>query len=257
MRIGILGVGHLASYLVPGLLRAEGRPKPLLSPRGAATSARLAAAFGLEIAADNAALVADSDVVLLATNPSQAAEALAGLPWRPDHLVISVCAGVPLAELAPPSAPAAVARAMPLTAASIGESSLSIYPDLPGVREALASFGPIVALPDKASFEAASVCGALYGWVHALIGEMADWSRAAGLDERVARDLVAQTFRGAAAMVQAHPEKGFEAMIDELCTKGGITELGLGKLREADAFADWRAACDAVLARLQTPAERP
>ncbi len=249
--VGILGVGHLAEYLVPGLLRGFAADRLRLSPRNAAKSSALAGRYGIAVAPDNGALVADCAVVLLATCPSQAAGAVAGLPWRADQTLVSVCAGVPLADLAPAAAPAAVVRAMPITSASIGESPTSLYPDLPAARAALAPLGPILAMPDEAAFEAASVSGAVYGWAHVLVGEMAAWAEEAGVPADLARDLMAQTLGAAAGMVRAHPERPVEAMVRELCTPGGLTHAGLDVLRDRDAFAAWRAACDAALAKVK------
>ena len=92
--LGILGVGHLASYLVPGWARAKERPSFLLSPRNAAVAARLERDYGCHIAADNAALVRESDVVVLATRPGHAVAAARGLPWRAEQTVVSVVAGL-------------------------------------------------------------------------------------------------------------------------------------------------------------------
>lgn len=251
MRIGILGVGHLAGYLVPGLLRQPGFAVAL-SPRNAEKAQALAARHGVAVAPDPAALVEASEVVLLAVRPAFAAAALEGLPWRAGQTLLSLCAGVPLEALAA-ARPAAIARAMPITAAALGESPTSLWPDLPAARAALAPLGPVVALPDEAAFESATVAAAVYGWLHALIGEMTAWQEAVGLPPETARALVAQTAKAAAAMVQARPEESIEALTRDLCTAGGITGFGLERLRAAEAFGPWRDACDAVLARLQEP----
>lgn len=249
--IGLLGVGHLMTYLVPGLLRATPQPRLILSPRNADKSAVLAERHGLEIAPDNAALVAASDIVLLATRPAQVKEAVAGLPWQKGQVLVTLCAGVPLNALSPLAAPAILARAMPITAGAIGESPTCLFPDVPAARCALAPLGPILVMADEAAFEAAAVSAAVYGWAHALIGELADWSAEAGLPPDQARDLVAQTLRAAAAMVQAQPERPIAELLQELATPGGITEHGFATLRERGSLDDWRAACDAVLARLK------
>jgi len=247
--VGILGVGRLAEFLVTGLKRHADAPAILLSPRNAARAACLAERHGLEIASDNAALVAASDIVLLATRPVQAAGAVEDLPWRAGQLLVCLCAGVPLARLAPHTGPATLARAMPLSAAAIGESPTCLYPDLAPARELLSRLGPVISLPDEAAFEAASVSGAFYGWVHALIGEVTDWCAAAGVPEKAARELTARTVGAAAGMVLHQTDTPFAEMMEELATPGGVTELGLETLHEEKAFAAWRAACAAVLAR--------
>jgi pyrroline-5-carboxylate reductase len=247
--VGILGVGRLAEFLVAGLRRQADAPAILLSPRNAERAARLAERHGLEIAPDNAALVAASDIILLATRPAQAAEAVAGLPWRAGHLLVCLCAGVSLARLGPRAAPATIVRAMPLSAAAIGESPTCLYPDVAPARDLLSRLGPVISLPDEAAFEAASVSGAFYGWVHALIGEATDWCAAEGVPETAAREVMARTVGAAASMVLHQTETSFSEMMEELATPGGVTELGLETLREEKSYEAWRAACAAVLAR--------
>ena len=255
MTVGILGVGRLAEFLVAGLCRNEDGPQILLSHRNAARAGRLAEAYGLTIAGDNGELVAASDLVLLATRPDQAEAAVAGLPWRSDRLLVSLCAGVPLAALAPHCRAATLARAMPISAAMIGESPTCLYPDLAPARALFSRLGPVIALPDEAAFETASVLGAYYGWVHALIGTVADWTTAAGVDAATARDLTAHLTRAAADMVRHQPDLTFAEIIAELATPGGITALGLGILGDRAALEAWQAACEAVLARFRAGAE--
>lgn len=255
LTVGILGVGRLAEFLVAGLRRHEGGPDILLSPRNAARAERLAETYGLTIAGDNGELVAASDLVLLATRPAQAEAAVAGLPWRSGRLLVNLCAGVPLAVLAPYCEPATLARAMPMSAARIGESPTCLYPDLAPARALFSRLGPVVALSDEPAFEAASVLGAYYGWIHALIGSVAEWTAGAGVDAATARDLTAHMTRAAADMVRHQRELGFAEIVAELATPGGITALGLGRLNERGALEAWRDACEAVFARLRAGPE--
>jgi len=255
MTLGILGVGRLAEFLVAGLRRQEGGPEILLSPRNAARAERLAETYGLTIAGDNGELVAVSDLVLLVTRPDQAESAVIGLPWRADRLLINLCAGVPLAVLASPCGPAILARAMPMSAAMIGESPTCLYPDLAPARALFSRLGPVLALPDEAAFEAASVLGAYYGWVHALIGTVARWTTEAGVDPAAARDLTAHMTCAAADMVREQKHLSFPEILAELATPGGITALGLEILEDGAALDAWQDACEAVFARLRARGE--
>ena len=51
-------------------------------------------------------------------------------------------------------------------------------------------------------------------------------------------------------MVMAQPEKSLPDLLDELCTPGGITELGLGVLQDRESMEAWRQAAQVVLERL-------
>lgn len=248
MRLGILGVGHLAESLLAGWLRA-GKPaaEVLLSPRGRASA--LAAEHGFGLAADNAALVRACDVVVLATRPGDAAAAVRGLPWRQGQTLASACAGVPIAQLAPAAAPAGVVRIMPITASALGASPTVVYPHSPALAPLLSALGRPIALESEAQFEAATVSAAVYGWAQALIRDTADWTARQGMEAAAARHLVARSFVAAGRMLDEQPAS-MDDLIASVATPGGITEAGLSQLQAADVPGAWLGACELVLARL-------
>ncbi|MEQ8708858.1 MAG: NAD(P)-binding domain-containing protein [Rhodospirillales bacterium] len=249
-RLGIIGVGHLAEQLVAGWMRdPERRPEILLSPRNAGKAAKLSRDYGLNTAVSNSAVVENSDIVILASRPAQAAEAVAGLPWRKDQHLVSVCAGVTLEDLKAAS-PAACHRAMPLTASRIGESPTLLFPDSPALHDALQPLGPVIAVPDERSFDLATVNAAVYGWVFALISEITDYTISEGLDPAVARHITTHSFRAATGMILKHPGQPISEMIADLATPGGITELGLSHLTSEDALKCWSRASEKVVQRL-------
>ncbi len=246
--IGVLGIGHLAGYLLRGFLRSGLAPDQLLlSPGGRAAEA--AAKHGLAVAADNAELVARSDAVLLCVRPPQAEKALAGLPWRAGQLVVSACAGVPLSLLGPAAAPAEVVRAMPISAAAIGASPTTLFPERHDARALLERLGPVIALDAEEDFTLATAEMAVYGWVHALIATTADWAQDEGLPPSKARRIAAATFEAAARMVMAE-ERPVGEMVAALATPGGLTEAGLEGLRSRDVEAAWAEACRLALKKM-------
>ena len=123
------------------------------------------------MAPDNETLVARSDVLVLATRPAHAVPAATGLPWRDGQTVISVVAGLEVDALAPAVSPATLVRAMPSTCCAIGESPTVMYPEDRTTRDLFEALGHVLAVPDEARFATASVFGAYYGWVFALIAD--------------------------------------------------------------------------------------
>jgi pyrroline-5-carboxylate reductase len=99
---GVLGVGTIAEAIVTGLCGGEATaPDIVVSPRGRARSAALAARFrSVWVAPDNQAVIDASDTVLICVRPPQAAEVLRPLRWRRGQSVVSVVAGLPVAALA-------------------------------------------------------------------------------------------------------------------------------------------------------------
>jgi len=257
MKIGVLGVGHLAKAMLMGFLRANLSPRQfLLSPRGQAQ--QLAKEHGFELADDNEELVNNCDRVILAVQPKDAPDAVAGLPWRKGQILISVCAGIPLNEL--PVAPARVVRAMPLTAAEINASPTVCFPSQRDVVALFEHIGIVIGLENEQEFEVASVNAAIYGWVQDLIRLNVQWlvqqstnSMSDASSERnlaTMRRLVSLTFAAAGRLIAEKPES-MEALLDALVTPGGITELGLEKLKEQGHPAIWQDACACVLERLR------
>lgn len=252
MRLGVIGVGHLAGTMLAGLARAGGAEFDpgaiLLSPRGHGTE--LAAQGGYGLADDNADLVRRCDLVLLAVRPAGAEAAVEGLPWRAGQVLISACAGVGLDRLAPLVGQARVARIMPVTAAAIGKSPTLLHPDLPQVADLLRAFGPVIPIRSEPEFEVATVSAAVYGWAQVMVRQTADWAEAQGLPPETARALVARTFEAAGALIAESPQE-MDVMLRELVTPGGITERGLQVLSEGGLAPLWEDACGAVLTKLR------
>lgn len=248
MQLGIVGVGHLASSLLAGFLRAGMRAEDvLLSPRG--RGPELARAHGFGLARGNGDLVARSDIVLLAVRPADAPAAVEGLGWRRRQTLLSLCAGVPIRALEA-AAPAEIVRAMPLTAAEFGASPTLLHPAHPAASALLEKIGVVIPLEREIEFETATVSAAVYGWAQELIRLSADWSAAHGLPPETARALAARTFVAAGRTV-AEKDAPMEALLAALTTPGGITETGLRHLREHGAPEAWEGACDAVLRKLK------
>lgn len=248
MKLGIIGVGHLATSILTGLTRAGWAADDIcLSPRGHA--ADLAHRDGYTLAQDNADLVAHCDLVLLAVRPKDAVAAVTGLKWREGQVLLSACAGVSRAALGP-AAPARIVRIMPITASQLGASPTLIYPPTESARPFLEALGTAIELSSEEQFNAATVSAAIYGWAQQLIIDGAEWSIAQGLAPDTARQLAAQTFTAAGRM-QAEQDAPMREILASLCTPGGITQAGLDHLDAHGVSDSWRSTCDLVLDRLR------
>ena len=250
-KIGVLGVGHLMKHVLPGLVRGVAASEILLSPRNGDRAAALKDRFGCAIADTNADLVDLCETVLVAVRPTQIDEAITGLPWRPDHLVVSFCAGVQIAQFTRQVNGACVVRALPVTAAEFGESPTCLFPNDPRAYALLEPCGPVLPLRSEDEFEVASVIGAYYGWVQMLIGETSGWLSEAGLNPETARQLAAAMTRAGATTVLERPQDPVVDLVEELCLPGSITGLGRTSLLADNALAPWNKAYAAVLTKLR------
>lgn len=250
-RVGIIGVGELAGYVVEGLLGARPDLQVALSPRSEAVSASLAERFGATVAANNQAVADAADLVFVTTRSPDILAACESVTFRADQLVVSTAAGVRLASLKPAVAPATVVRAMPITCSAINRSPTLLYPDQSEVRVLLDLLGSVHVVDNEEQFTAASAITAFYGWVYALLDETVVWTVREGVPLSTARALVLETARGATEMGMANPDRGLSALLDSLATPGGVTREGLKILAEKGSLAAWVAALDAVHRRLR------
>lgn len=249
--LGIIGAGHLTLHIVEGLRQHADGPDILVSPRGAAAAKKMASEFGAEIAPDNAAVVEGSDAVIIAPRPEDVPDAIRGLPWRKGQAAISAAARVPLSLIAELTAPADALVSMPVISAAFGQSPTVIYPDNAMAREVFARVGSVNAMPDEAAYDAASVMGAVFGWMFGVIAETADWAVANGVPEAEARQLAIDVFRGPAGLAAIKGETSLKDLRDEIATDGTITKTGLDHLRDSGALEGWRQACQIVLSRIR------
>lgn len=250
--IGIVGTGRIASYMVQGWVGAGIDPATITcSPRGRATAARLGRDCGVRVAESNADAVDFARVVVLAVPPAAAVETLGQLSFRAAQRVVSVCAGVPLDQLAQAARPADVALAMPTSAATIGMSPIPLLNADETVEEIFSVLGAAIPVATPEEFEVATVSAALYGWVLELIGRSAAWSFRRGLPPETARALSAEAFAAAGRMVADLPGRPVHEIAREVATRGGITELGLEHLGTTGVFEAWAEAERLVLERIR------
>lgn len=249
-RIGILGAGHLAGYLLEGWRKRQPDLPVLVADVVPARAAALAQRWGARAVTDNQALVDGSDLVVLAVRPMDAVPALRALRFRDGQVLASVAAGVPLAQLAPAAAPAAAVRVMPISSAAVNRSPTLLHPAQEQVQELFALVGDVLVVPDEQAFRAATVIAAFYGWLYALADQTVAWCVREGVPPAVAHPLVLETMRSTADMSLAKPQS-IRELLDLLATPGGITRHGLDLLDRNAGLEAWTLALDGVLARLK------
>jgi len=243
--IGIIGAGHLIKHMMPAL--AKTGYHFISSERGNATSKWLASHYDVEVSSSNQAIVDQADMVIIAVRPYDAVSLCEGLHFKDRQIVLSLCAGLQSADIGPHVQPARLVMAMPVVAAQFGESPTLLYPEDASCRTLLVHCGPVLALAREEDFAPAATIACYYGWVQELVGEMADWVSAHGVEPETARRLCAQMTRAGATTVVQRPEVTVRELVDELATPRSFTLKGLEVLRRADAFTPWKEAAEALL----------
>lgn len=202
--------------------------------------------YAIQTTASNQDVIEASQVLLLAIKPqifklvAKDFEAVvaAGKAGDPPPLVLSILAGVTLAQLeaAVPGWP--VVRAMPNTPATVGAgmTAISLGSQTTAEHGALASeifsaVGQVVQVPEGMMDAVTGLSGSGPGYVSIVIEALADGGVAAGLPRVIANQLAVQTVLGTAELVQKtgmHPAE----LKDRVTSPGGTTIAGIACLEE-------------------------
>ncbi len=240
--IGFLGCGAMGRALAGGLI-AAGVEATALSGSDAAPESRanFERELGIEATDDNAAMVAQSDVVVLAVKPGSVAGALRELSGgghlsRP--LWISIAAGVPIAalEAALPTC-ARVIRAMPNTPALVGAgataycaNTASEQADLAAAEALFTAVGHAWCAPSETLVQAVTgLSGRGPAYVFLILEALADAGVRVGLPRDAAYQLALQTVY-AASKLALESGRLPAALKDQVTSPGGTTIAGLERL---------------------------
>jgi len=252
---GVLGVGSLASAIVTGLCEGVADPPAIvLSPRSTETSAALAARFeSVEVAVDNQAVLDASDLVVVCLRRAHA-DALGELTWRPEHVVVSSIAGVPMGRLVELVAPAGpVARAVPMPAVATRASRTPVHPPLEPVIGLFDLLGGTMPIDDPDEFEAIFTAMGTVAPFFEYLRILSDFLVDRGLRPSDAQQIVAGTFTGLLESLRAQDSPDFAELVKEHAPPGGGNDQLTTLMREAGVFDAMTRAVDEVHERLAGP----
>jgi pyrroline-5-carboxylate reductase len=262
-RLGFLGAGNMAAALIKGLLHGGVLPpeRIVASDVKAERLEQLHAAHGIRTTMDNHALLRESDVLVLAVKPQVVDKVLTevGGDVRPDQLVVSVAAGVPIEALEGRLAKGSrVVRAMPNTPATVQAGATAIAggahasnDDLRVARELFEAVGRVVVLDEGLLDAVTGLSGSGPAYVMLIIEALADGGVKVGLHRDTALLLAAQTVFGSARLLLEtgeHPGR----LKDMVTSPGGTAIAGLHTL-ESGALR--KTLIDAVEAATKRAAE--
>ena len=259
--IGFLGGGNMAEALVKGIINAN-----LYTPENIFVSdikterlKLMANQYRVHTADDNTALAEMVDILVLSVKPQNMTEALQSIKdaFKANTLVISIAAGIKVANIAAVLGDVAIVRVMPNTPALISEGASALFANdkaKPMMEKAMSIFsavGKAVIVDDEGLIDAVTaVSGSGPAYYFLLMEEMIKTAGQLGLPENVAKELVLQTAKGAALLATRADERGESPaeLRRKVTSPGGTTEAALkvladGKISELISAAIKRA-CD-------------
>ena len=240
-QVGFLGAGNMGEAIIKGLLQTGLVPASSI----AATDARpdrleqVARQHGVRAAADNRALIAECDVIILAVKPQVMAAVMREIAPAVDasKLLISIAAGIATHTLREClGRPARLIRVMPNTPALVLEGATAIARaegleagDLDTAQELFGAVGRVVVLDEDHLDAVTGLSGSGPAYVAMVIEALADGGVRMGLDRATAMTLAAQTVLGSAKLLMetgAHPGQ----LKDMVTSPGGTTIAGVAAL---------------------------
>jgi pyrroline-5-carboxylate reductase len=242
-KVGFIGGGNMGEALIKGLIAAslvpakaiyasDVRPERLTS---------LEQQYGVQLLHDNAELVRQVDIVILAVKPQIMALVLRQIAPAVTQrtLLISIAAGVATATIrAALGKDARLIRVMPNTPALVLEGVTAIAKaqglepgDLETAGEIFSAVGRVVTLDEELLDAVTGLSGSGPAYVAIAIESLADGGVKMGLDRVTAMTLATQTVLGTARLVLEtglHPG----AVKDMVSSPGGTTIAGIAALEE-------------------------
>jgi pyrroline-5-carboxylate reductase len=239
-KIGFVGAGNMAEALIRGLLRGHAHPDQIgaSAPREERVG-ELASRYQIRATTDNLALVDESEVVVLAVKPQIMRKVLDQIAerMRPDALVISVAAGIPVAAIEARLKPGIrVIRSMPNTPAVVDAGATAIAAgthatpaDMKLAKQIFDAVGVTVVLDEYQLDAVTGLSGSGPAYMFLILEALSDAGVKVGLSRRTAQLLSAQTVLGAAKMLietNEHPGR----LKDQVTSPGGTAITGLHTL---------------------------
>ncbi|MBI2170338.1 MAG: pyrroline-5-carboxylate reductase [Actinobacteria bacterium] len=261
-RLALLGGGKMGEALIGGLTSSGWAPADItVAEVFDARRAELVERFpGLAVVPDGASAVAGAETVVVAVKPDDVADALgaAAPALGPAALVLSIAAGVRIAELERLAPGNPVVRVMPNTPALVGKGAAAIAPGshatdshLDRAEDILGAVGIVVRLPEELLDAVTGLSGSGPAYVFYLAEALMEAGRAQGLPPAVADKLVVQTLLGAATLLAESGERP-ENLRAAVTSKGGTTERAVALLDDRGFGA---ALVDAVAAATERSKE--
>ncbi|QHV98111.1 pyrroline-5-carboxylate reductase [Spirosoma endbachense] len=190
--------------------------------------------------------VGQTDLVILSVKPqdfNSVYEALRDVV-QPHQIILSIMAGIPIAQIQEKLAHPLVVRAMPNTPAMLGMGITGFTAakevDLASLRRVenlINATGRSIFLEDEAMLDAVTaLSGSGPAYFYYVVKAMIEAGKQMGFDDAVSALLVKQTMLGAYHLINT-ADKSLDELIKAVASKGGTTEAAL-RTFEAGALSD-------------------
>lgn len=231
--VGVIGAGRIGEALLSGLLKVGWSADRLFATdKRPERAAELIDRYGIRFV-DSAQVTELTDVLVIAVKPQEAGTLMQelGPRVRPTTVVVSLCAGLPMAFFArylPEGTP--VVRVMTNTPAFVGEAMTAVSggphataEQVEFVARMFRSLGRTVLVPETQQDAVTALSGSGPAYFFHLVDAMIEAGVLLGLPRQIASELVVQTAVGSAVMLRDSGEH--PALLREAVTSPAGTTI--------------------------------
>lgn len=240
-KLGFIGCGEMASAIIKGVLKSGMFTTSDInaSVRTGKSASTKSKHLKIKVLADNDYVSKNSEVLFIATKPSQVDEVLEEIRNNVNNkLIISIASGISTKHIEDKLQNVRVIRVMPNTPAMIGEGisgicrgKLATDDDEKFVVELFSSVGHVVITEEDRMDIITALSGSGPAFFYQIFEDMARSGEKLGLDYEKSLKLVLQTAIGAAKMADIS-EVSLSELIKSVSTPGGCTEVGIQEMHE-------------------------
>lgn len=238
MKVAIIGAGSLGQSIAKGLLNKKVVSSLYLTKRNTNVLESFKTNKEVTLTSDNTFAVENSDVIIFAVQPKQLSKIVESVKHllKKEQLIISVATGFSIEKIENIiGTKHHIVRAMPNTAASVGQSMTCLSSNLKGkekielAKTIFTSLGVSMEIPEEQLQAATVICASGIAFWMRLIRATTQGAIQLGFEAKEAHEMAMQTCFGAATLLKKsgnHPE----AEIDRVTTPSGCTIEGLNEM---------------------------
>ncbi|WP_165900019.1 NAD(P)-binding domain-containing protein [Borborobacter arsenicus] len=236
MRVGFIGTGAITKAIVEGLDRAGKDNTILVSNRSEAVSRDIERRFARIKRAPNAEVAANSDIVFIATRPTQVEEALAGISFHRSQIVISFVTGLSVQDLAKLAPLSTVGRVLPLPSIARCEGPIICYPGIPEILQLFEGMGHLVVPESESELLAMGSVSGFMSTYFELQNSLIAWLGRRGVTDENASTYVRAMLFALSSTAYSTSETEMDNLPAEHETKGGLNQRVRQKLKDRSWF---------------------
>lgn len=241
--LGFIGVGHMGSALMEGLLSAN-----VLAPASVCaydpdeTVRASLSAKGIAVMENEAAVVSSSKFVVIAVRPSAVRGVLESVrdAVSVNNVIISLAAGVTVSAMKKfMGKNCKLVRAIPNVACRFGNGVTAVayempitYQELQQVKDLFESVGVVRVVEEKQLNDYIAAAGSSAGYIYYMVKAIAEGAIAQGIDPETAQLIASCVLTGAAKTMES-TKKTADELLASIATPKGTTAEAIAVMEKS------------------------